>query len=553
MAHVKPRPLPAHYVHSIPFDGPPAGLPAKAVVGSKAHNLMRMAQRQLPVPPGFVLSTDLCRAYLKHGAAALEGLDEVLCGELAKLGRATNRIFGDAKRPLLVSVRSGAAISMPGMMETILNIGLTPETLPGLLRMTGNPRLAQDCRRRLAQQYGEVVYGIAPACFEQRLKSLLCERGASAIDELGTAGLEALASAFEDEIETQAGWPLPTSALEQLRVAVEAVLRSWSGERARSYRELNGIDDDLGTAITIQSMAFGNLGPTSGAGVGFTRNPATGANELFVDYLANAQGEDVVAGRCQAMPIEEMARRAPAAYQALIGARAVLEAEFGDMQDFEFTVEDGHLLMLQARAGKRTPLAALRIARDLGTEGVLSREAAVGLLADVDLAAIEEEAIAPDSKAELIGSGTPAGIGIVTGAVVFDPDRLADVTRKGASAILVRPTADTGDIAALAKAAALVTIEGARTSHAAVVARQLGKACVVACSGLSIDVVGGSASLNAINLNEGDTITVDGATGAIYRGELKILRTRPQALLDEIAAWSGEATRKSVAPRRRKA
>ena len=376
-------------VYRIPFDGDPKQLPTKDTVGSKAHNLMRLAGCGLPVPPAFVLGTGICRDFLKRGSKALDGLDQILERELQHLGARTGRLLGDAKRPLLLSVRSGAAISMPGMMETVLNVGLTEATLRALIRMIGNPRLAHDCRRRLVQQYGEVVHGIAPERFEKRLEAVLAELEATDVDELGASGLRRIAAAFEEEFESANGKPFPSDPNLQLEAAIEAVFRSWAGARAKSYRKLNRIPEDLGTAVIVQAMVFGNLGPDSGSGVGFTRNPSDGSNELYVDYLSNAQGEDVVSGRRRAMGLADLERRAPAAHRALIDARALLEREFRDVQDFEFTVEDGRLFLLQSRTGKRTPLAALRIAHDLAEEGLISAAEALERLQSIDLAAIE--------------------------------------------------------------------------------------------------------------------------------------------------------------------
>jgi len=524
-------------VYRIPFDGAAGQLPTKKTVGSKAHNLMRLARRGLPVPPAFVLSTEVCRDYLRRGAAALEGLEEIFDGELQHLGAQTGRYFGDAKRPLLLSVRSGAAVSMPGMMETVLNVGLTDVTLRALVRMTGNPRLAHDCQRRLLQQFGEVVHAIAPARFESRLKALLGDLGVSAGDELDTGGLRRIAHAFRDEFVSASGRQLPSEPRVQLKAAIQAVFRSWGSARAQSYRKLNGIPDDLGTAAMVQAMVFGNLGPDSGSGVGFTRNPADGSNEIYVDYLPNAQGEDVVAGRRRALGLEELERRAPDAYRSLIEARPLLEQEFRDVQDFEFTVEEGRLFLLQSRAGKRTPLAALRIAHDLAEEGLISIAEALARIDTVDLDAIENVRLKPAAGQMALARGISASAGVAIGAVAFDPQRVATLKQGGRPVILVRETADTGDIGALSEAAALVTAEGARTSHAAVVARQLGMVCIVGCEGLSIDPSRRKGAFGAQTLKEGEILSVDGATGEIYRGAIEVHRDRPTELLSKIEQW----------------
>jgi pyruvate,orthophosphate dikinase len=523
--------------YRIPFDGAADELPGKEIVGSKGHNLMRMARRGLPVPHGFVLPTELCRRYLKLGKAGLDGLELALERELEVLAQRTGRMFGDPRRPLLVSVRSGAAVSMPGMMETVLNIGLTPLTRRGLIRSTGNPRLAEDCRRRLVQQYGEVVLGIPPARFNERLREFCAGREPPDVDLLDTNELAALAASFEEVFTAESGHPFPQDPMRQLSSAVEAVLRSWSSERAKSYRKLNGIPDDMGTAVTIQAMAYGNLGPTSGSGVGFTRNPANGRNELYVDYLPNAQGEDVVSGRRRAYGIEALERRTPEAYRALTDARSVLELEFGDMQDFEFTVEAGTLLLLQSRTGKRTPLAALRIAYDLVSEQIISPAEAAARIEGLDLETVRDERLAPEPGVMPLSRGIGASSGVAIGVAAFDPSRVVALREAGRPVVLFRPTAETADVAALAEAAALVTAEGARTSHAAVVARELGKPCIVACTPLELHASGRSARFGPELVAEGATVAIDGASGEVYSGEQRIVCEQAEELLAAARSW----------------
>jgi len=524
-------------VYRIPFDGPDDMLPSKEMVGSKAHNLMRMARRGLLVPPGFVLGTGVCRAYLDEGPAALAGLDEVLERELEALGTRTNRRFGDPKRPLFVSVRSGAAMSMPGMMETVLNVGLTDATMRGLLRLTGNPRLTADCQRRLIQQFAEVVHGAEKKRFDDIVAAKLVEEGLGRADELDSQALYELAAAYAQEFETIAGQPFPSSPLAQLRASIEAVLKSWMSARAVSYRKLNAIPDHAGTATIVQMMVFGNAGPTSGSGVGFTRNPSDGTKAMYVDYLTNAQGEDVVSGRMNALDMVELERRAPDAHRQLVSSRDVLEREFGDMQDFEFTVEEGQLYMLQARSGKRTPLAALRIAIDLVQEEAIAPEAGLSLLQGLDVDAIETVELSPHAGTKPIARAVPAGAGVAAGAVVFDTSRVADLKRKGKPVVLVRDETETTDIQALADAAALVTRHGARTSHAAVVARQLGKVCLVGCEALKIGEGRRRGSFGGVEIEEGETITVDGTTGLIFQGEVPVKREKPKKLVEEVRRW----------------
>jgi pyruvate,orthophosphate dikinase len=518
-------------IYRIPFSGPTAEVPPKEIVGSKAHNLMRMAACGLPVPPGFVIGTQICRNYLCRGREALVGLPEVLEGELERLGAHNGRQLGDARRPLLVSVRSGAPISMPGMMETILNVGLNATTRQGLIRMTGNPRLAADCHVRFVKQFGEVVCGVPLANFIDYQQKFLETLELESLDDLDTAELKRLGRLLEDTLATKWGHRLPSDPLQQTTAAVEAVLRSWSSERATVYRKLNGIPQDIGTAVTIQAMVFGNLGPTSGAGVGFTRNPATGANELYVDYLANAQGEDVVAGRLRAMGLDEFQHRALTAYRELIDARGKLEHEFADMQDFEFTVEEGRLIMLQTRSGKRTPLAALRIAHDLVQERLITPDVAI------EIDAVELFSFRKDERQPPLIRGISAGTGVAVGVAVFDPARATVLHQSGTPAILVRESAETGDIEALAKSVALVTVQGARTSHAAVVARQLGKPCVVGCRDLVIDPTGRSARIGDSEIAEGEMLSLDGDNGVVYRGALEVIRSRPTELIERIHSW----------------
>ena len=524
-------------VYRIPFDGVARDLPSKEAAGSKAHNLMLMAQQGLRIPPGFVLGTDLCLDYIERGKRALDGIEAVLGAELDRLGAELGRGFGDAKRPLLVSVRSGAPVSMPGMMETVLNVGLTGRAVPGLLRMTGNPRLALDCRRRLIEQFAAVVHGAPLKAFEDILASHLAAGRLTHHHEIDTQGAGEIVEAYLGAYQTVVGEPLPEDPMQQLVETVEAVLASWSGERAESYRRLNDISSSLGTAVIVQAMVFGNSGPLSGSGVGFTRNPSDGSDAPYIDYLPNAQGEDVVAGRRNAFGEEELRRRLPDAHRELLQGCAILERAFGDMQDFEFTVENGRLYFLQTRAGKRTPLAALKIARDLVASKLITTRTALEHIDDIDLDSIEfEELVVPDGL-QPIARAIPASVGIVAGRAVIDPARLEGLKRRGTPLILIREHAETADINALSETAALVTAHGARTSHAAVVARQLGKVCLVGCVGLNIDASGRACRFGDVTIEEGDEISIDGNTGAVFRGALAIRRRKPLDLLDEIRHW----------------
>lgn len=524
-------------VYRIPYDGG-SELPTKEIVGSKAYNLMRMARRGLPVPPGFVFGTDLCRDYLDRGAAAFSGLDEVLERELGRLGSVTGRRFGDPKRPLLVSVRSGAVVSMPGMMETVLNVGLTETTSRGLIRLTGNPRLAPDCQRRFIQQFAEVVDGVKATHFEEILDARLIELELAGANELDSQTLAELVKANREAFAELVGQPFPSSPLVQLKASVEAVVKSWMSERAQQYRKMNKIPESTGTASIVQQMVFGNAGPTSGSGVGFTRNPSDGSKALYVDFLANAQGEDVVAGRLNALGMEELERRMPEAHRQLTSISDELEQEFGDMQDFEFTVEEGRLYMLQARSGKRTPLAALRIATDLVKEGKITPKTALASIKGINLESIEAVELTPPAGRKPLATAIPASSGVAIGVAVFDPARIATYSQKGKPVLLMRERTETSDIRALAEAHALVTARGARTSHAAVVARQLGKVCLVGCQSLAIDESRGRYALGGVEIKEGDTLTVDGTTGAIFLGAIPVTHTKPTELVDIARGWS---------------
>lgn len=502
-----------------------------AALGSKAWNLARMAALGLPVPPAFVIGTGWCA---EPGA-----LDEAAWRPaLAELERLSGLRLGDARHPLLLSVRSGAPVSMPGMMETLLDIGLTETTLSGLLRLSGHPRLAWDAYRRLIAGYGEVVAGIDARHFDADL-----EAECDACDErmLDFAALRALAARHLDTYRREAGEAFPQDAHEQLRQAIAAVFASWHADKARTYRAMHGLAEDMGTAVTVQRMVFGNAGGLSGAGVGFTRDPSSGEPRPWVDFLFNAQGEDVVSGRRSAHGHDELAAVAPAVWQALLDATACLERAFGDMQDFEFTVQQGVLHLLQTRAGKRTPQAAARIALDLLDEGVIDADTARARTAALDARALAEHRIASADGRALVplGCAASAASGVACGEIVFDEERARDRHAAGARLILVRQDAETRDLAALELAEGLLTRRGARTSHAAVVARQLGKVCLVGCEALRLDEAGRMLELGGHILREGDLLTLDGNEGAIHAGAVAVVEFVPEGLLARLDALHG--------------
>jgi len=500
-------------------------------MGSKAFNLLRMFNIGLPVPPALVIGTH----YTKSPDDCMLPVFSV---GLMALQDATGLLFGDAQKPLIVSVRSGAPVSMPGMLETLLNIGLCDQTIGGLLRQTGNPRLVWDAYRRLIASYGEVVAGLPASLFEAEIEHATAGRDERLLD---FKDLRDLTHQFLSIYKLHAGQAFPQDVTEQLSGAIRAVFASWQAKKAQEYRKLKQIDSAMGTAVTIQCMVFGNSGGHSGAGVGFTRNPVTGERQLWVDFLGNAQGEDVVSGRRNAHGHQMLAQVAPDAWRKLEESTQVLESEFTDMQDFEFTVQEGLLHMLQTRSGKRTPLARARIALDFMDEGLIDSATALERTADLleeDIGTLKLASRGKkNSTAEPLGHAIPASSGVVTGEIALDSQRIAERASAGASVVLVRQDAQTSDIAALELALGLLTQRGARTAHAAVVARQLGKVCLVGCEGLRIDMSARTVQIGKTVLHEGEVITLDGNDGGIYAGAVasvmvpdKILLKRLQAL-----------------------
>ncbi|MFO1311823.1 MAG: PEP/pyruvate-binding domain-containing protein [Burkholderiales bacterium] len=516
------------------FAIPAAGEPASvARMGAKAHNLARMASLGLPVPPAFVIGTKYCAACLDAGGLVPE-VSQRLPALMAALENGTALRFGDERRPLLVSVRSGAPASMPGMMQTLLNIGLTERTLAGFLRTSGNPRLVHDAYRRLIAQYGETVEGIDPQVFDGAQEAIAAGRDERALD---FAELRAIAQRFLAAYREASGTPFPQDARDQLERAIDAVFRSWRAPHAIAYRAANGIAEVPGTAVIVQAMVFGNAGGRSGAGVGFSRDPATGDPQLCVDFLVNAQGEDVVSGRRIARGPAQLAAAMPAIWTSLVEAARRLEAEFADMQDIEFTVQDGRLFLLQTRAGKRSAVAALRIMLDLHDEGIIDRAALRERASEIDVEHLSVTRIAGEEgqTATPIAIGASASVGVAVGEIALDEARARERAAAGAAIILVRRDAETADLPALQLAQGVLTARGARTSHAAVVARSLGRVCVVGCEGLAIDTASRSVRFGETTFREGDVIAVDGNTGRVYDGPVRTLEERPAALLDRLA------------------
>jgi pyruvate,orthophosphate dikinase len=525
----------AEAVYAIGPDAkPPAG--GAAEVGNKAWNLIRMAAAGMPVPPGFVLSTGWCRRMRAPDADADAALAEALAGGIVGLEAATGLGFGSRRRPLVVSVRSGAAASMPGMLATVLDVGLTGQTVNGLIRLTGNPRLAWDSYRRLIGLYAEVVQDLPRGCFDAAERDVLAAAGAATIDDLDHRFLRRLAEAMLDAYAERAGEAFPQDPAEQLRRAARAVFRSWDATRAVDYRRLNGLDDDAGTAVTVQAMVYGNAGGRSGSGVGFSRDPASGARGLYLEFRFNGQGEDVVGGRHAPAEAARLARRLPAVWQRLETVAADLERLFADAQDFEFTLQAGVLHLLQTRAAKRTPWAALRIAVDMVEEGLIDPGTALARLAGIDLAAVARARLAEPPPPPL-ATAVVASLGVAGGAIALDAAAADRLAAAGGGVILVRRETSTDDVAAFARADGLLTAAGGRTAHAAVVARQLGKVCLVGCPALAIDLARRCCRIGEREFAEGAPITLDGDAGAIYPGRLAVAIERPERELAAIAAW----------------
>jgi len=527
-------------VVAIGFGEPGAELASPARVGFKAANLLRMARIGLPVPQAFVLDIDWVRAHAA-GEGASPPLRDTLAAAMRQLENATSLGFGNSRRPLLVSVRSGAAVSMPGMMETLLNIGLNDASVHALIRFTGNPRLAWNSYRRLVQSFGETVRGIPAERFARCVAAEVERQGLASERELDFASERRLTAELLELYRDSAGESFPQAPAAQLEAAVRAVIASADGAKAREYRRLSRLPDELQTAVTVQRMVYGNAGGTSGAGVGFTRDPASGARARYYDFLFNAQGEDVVSGRAGTDEADRLPRVLPEISRRLAAIATDLEREFGDVQEFEFTVQEGELFLLQTRTAKRTPLARLVSAVELVEDGVVDADAALRLLDDLDLESIAITRLDASDGAVAIGSGVAAGAGVASGEIALDSEAVKRIRAAGRAAILVRENAETADVEGMAAAAGLVTSRGSRTSHAAVVARQLGIACVVGCGTLTIDLAARTVRFGDVVLREGELISVCADAGTLHRGRVRVVSERPTRWLDAVARWRATA------------
>ncbi len=491
----------------------------KSVLGGKGANLAEMTNLGVPVPPGFTLASDACIAYLRDSAVPSELRDEVALA-MHRLEEVTGKTFGDSRNALLVSVRSGAAVSMPGMMETILNLGLNDRTVQGLARASGNARFAFDSYRRFIQMYGDVVLGVPFAQFEQLLGAKRLTAGAKKDSDLDEAALRNLVEEYKILVRSATGNDFPMDPTVQLWGAIEAVWRSWTLKKAVDYRRVNRIPDTIGTGVNVQSMVFGNLGDDSGTGVAFTRNPSTGERKFYGEFLINAQGEDVVAGIRTPLSIEQMAALLPSAYTELLETEQRLERHFGDVQDIEFTVERGRLFLLQTRTGKRTAAAAVRIATEMVDEGLIDSATAVRRVLPEQLDQLLHPVIDGGVHATPLCVGLPASPGAASGIVVFDPDVAVHRAATGEHVILVRDETTPEDFHGIVAARAVLTARGGMTSHAAVVARGMGKCAVVGCRELRVDLDHRRFEVGDVTVAEGEWITVDGATGNVYLGHM---------------------------------
>ena len=496
------------------------------LLGGKGAGAAEMTRAGMPVPPGFTITTEACRAYYAHGAKFPEGLWDQVLRALKTLEKKAGKRFGDPADPLLVSVRSGAKFSMPGMMDTVLNLGLNEETTNALAKLTKNERFALDSRRRFIQMFGKTVKGIDGEKFEHALQQAKKEAGVKTDPELPVASLRKLVARFLAIYKDATGHDFPSDPVVQLREAIDAVFKSWNTDRAKTYRRLERIPDDLGTAVNVQMMVFGNMGKTSGTGVAFTRNPITGARELYGDYLANAQGEDVVAGVRDTEPIKALKRHMPKVYGEFEGYARKLEKHYRDVQDLEFTIERGKLWMLQTRSAKRTGEAAVNIAVDMVGERLITQKEAVARVEPRQLEQLLFPRVDPNAKVTAIAKGVPASPGAASGAAVFDADTAVEWGKKGKAVLLVRVETNPNDVHGMVEAKGILTQTGGTASHAALVARGMGRPCVVGASSIDVDVRKRMFSAGGKTIKEGEEITIDGTTGEVYLGSVPTIEAQ---------------------------
>lgn len=520
------------------------------LLGGKGAGLAEMTLADLPVPPGFTITTEACNAYYDNGKDFPEKMWEQAMDALKDVEQAMGKKFGDANNPLLVSVRSGAKFSMPGMMDTILNLGLNDTTVKGIIKLTNNPRFAYDAYRRFVQMYGSVVLGISKTKFDDVFDEYKEKTHAATDTDLTAESLQQIVPAFKQVVQQETGKPFPEEPLEQMRGAVEAVFASWNNDRAIYYRRMNKISDKLGTAVNIQSMVFGNMGDDSGTGVAFTRNPSTGENKLYGEYLLNAQGEDVVAGTRTAPPIERMEtdQHIPGVYQQFNQIAHKLEQHYKDVQDMEFTIEKGRLFMLQTRTGKRTGAAAVKIAVDMVNEGLIDRQTAVQRVPAEDLNQLLHPMLDPKAPKQKITQGLPASPGAAVGQVVFTAEEAEARGIAGEKVILVRKETSPEDLRGMVAAQGIMTAFGGMTSHAAVVARGMGKPCVASAQGLTVNEKAGELRFAGSDtvVKAGDWITLDGSTGQVFVGQLPTVEPELSGDFAILIGWADSFKRLGV-------
>ena len=493
------------------------------LLGGKGAGVSEMTKAGLPVPPGFTITTEACREYYAKDKQFPEAMWEQSLAALKQVEAQTGKKFGDSNNPLLVSVRSGAKFSMPGMMDTVLNLGLTPETLQGMIKLTGNPRFGFDAYRRFIQMFGKIVMGIDAEKFEHALQAKKEAKGVKLDTELSSVDLKEVGQDFQKIFQAETGRAFPTDPYEQLRLAINAVFASWGGKRAVDYRNFSKIPHDLGTAVNVQTMVFGNMGSDSGTGVAFTRNPATGEGILYGEYLTNAQGEDVVAGTRTPQKIAQLNQEMPEVFAQFKANAERMEKHYRDVQDLEFTIERGTLYMLQTRAGKRTAQAAVKIAVDMVKEGLITKEEAVMRVEPVQIEQLLHRRIDPNAKVQVVAKGLNASPGAATGKAIFDPDTAESLAKQGEKVILVRTETSPDDVHGMLGAEGILTARGGATSHAAVVARGLGKPCVSGCEALKIDYEKGQFIAGSATVKEGDIISINGSTGEVILGAVPMI------------------------------
>ncbi len=517
------------------------------ILGGKGANLAEMTNIGIPVPAGFTISAEVCQYYYRHDETYPESIEESVEENLNKLEEVNGREFGDPDDPLLLSVRSGAAVSMPGMMDTVLNVGLNEETLQGLVERTGNERFGWDSYRRLIQMYGEVVKGIDAREFDVALEDIKEEKGAETDTDLDVEDLKEVVGKFKEIYEENLGEEFPTEPREQLWGAIDAVFRSWNNPRAIKYREINDLPHDaLGTAVNVQTMVFGNTGDNSATGVAFTRNPSTGEKKRYGEYLKNAQGEDVVAGVRTPKDIKTLKDEMPEAWDELEEIFQKLEEHYKDVQDVEFTIEDGDLYMLQTRTGKRTAKAAVKIATDMAEEGLIDKETAVGRINPETLDQLLHPSFDKEAEKEVLAEGINASPGAAVGEVVFTAEEAVAKQENGEEVILVRTETSPEDIDGLEAAEGVLTSRGGMTSHAAVVARGMGKPAVAGCGALDIDYKTEKFEVDGRTVNKGDYISIDGTTGEVMLGEVPTVEPKMGESFQTLMEWADDVRKLGV-------